>query len=99
MQENPAISDWVPISGGSTEGLLGGWLAQRQAALRDVMAGGHFQPLHWVFRACRLSLEQLACHSNEFSGSQRRLRIDQHIPEEIPKKLAGKLEKKIDGGP
>ena len=40
MQENPAISDWVPISGGSTEGLLGGWLAQRQAALREVMAAG-----------------------------------------------------------
>ena len=40
MRENPAISDWVPISGGSTEGLLGGWLAQRQAALRDVMAAG-----------------------------------------------------------
>jgi hypothetical protein len=28
------------ISGGSTEGLLGGWLAQRQAALREVMAAG-----------------------------------------------------------
>src|SRR6185295_16034185 len=40
MRENPAISDWVPISGGSTEGLLGGWLAQRQAALREVMAAG-----------------------------------------------------------
>ena len=40
MQENPAISDWVPISGGSTEGLLGGWLAQRHAALREVMAAG-----------------------------------------------------------
>jgi hypothetical protein len=40
MRENPAIADWVPISGGSTEGLLGGWLAQRQAALRDVMAAG-----------------------------------------------------------
>ena len=40
MQENPAISDWVPISGGSTEGLLGGRLAQRQAALREVMAAG-----------------------------------------------------------
>ena len=40
MQENPVISDWVPISGGSTEGLLGGWLAQRQAALREVMAAG-----------------------------------------------------------
>ena len=40
MQENPAISDRLPITGGSTEGLLGGWLAQRQAALREVMAAG-----------------------------------------------------------
>ena len=40
MRENPAIADWVPSSGGCTEGLLGGWLAQRQAALRDVMAAG-----------------------------------------------------------
>ena len=40
MQENPIISDWVPVSGGSTEGSLGGWLAQRQAALREVMAAG-----------------------------------------------------------
>lgn len=40
MRENPAIADWVPISGGCTEGLLGGWLAQRLAALRDVMAAG-----------------------------------------------------------
>src|SRR6185503_17355344 len=40
MQENPVISDWVPISGGSTEGSLGGWLAQRLAALREVMAAG-----------------------------------------------------------
>jgi len=40
MRENPAIADWVPISGGSTEGSLGGWLAQRQAALREGMAAG-----------------------------------------------------------
>ncbi len=40
MRENPVISDWVPISGGSTEGLLGGWLAQRQAALRGMVAAG-----------------------------------------------------------
>ena len=40
MQENPVISDWVPISGGSTEGSLGGWLAQRQAALRGMLAAG-----------------------------------------------------------
>jgi hypothetical protein len=40
MRENPVISDWVPSSGGSTEGLLGGWLAQRQAALRGMVAAG-----------------------------------------------------------
>ena len=40
MRENPVISDWVPCFGEKTEGLLGGWLAQRQAALRDVMAAG-----------------------------------------------------------
>jgi len=40
MRENPAIADWVPSSGGCTEGLLGGWLAQRLAALREVMAAG-----------------------------------------------------------
>ena len=39
-QENPAIAGWVPISGGSTEGLLGGRLAQRLAALRGKMAAG-----------------------------------------------------------
>jgi hypothetical protein len=42
MRENPVISDWVPYSGGCTEGLLGGWLAQRQAALRGVVAAGAF---------------------------------------------------------
>jgi hypothetical protein len=40
MQENPAISDWVRGSGGSTEGTLGGSLAQRQAALRGMLAAG-----------------------------------------------------------
>jgi hypothetical protein len=40
MRENPAISDWVLCFGGKTEGLLGGRLAQRQAALREVMAAG-----------------------------------------------------------
>ena len=40
MQENPVIADWVRVSEGSTEGLLGGWLTQRQAALREVMAAG-----------------------------------------------------------
>src|SRR5688500_1140532 len=40
MQENPVISDRVPSSGGFTEGSLGGWLAQRQAALRGMVAAG-----------------------------------------------------------
>ena len=46
MQENPVISDWVPNSGGYTEGLLGGWLAQRQAALRGVLAAGALSNLY-----------------------------------------------------
>jgi len=40
MRENPVISDWVPCFGGKSKGLLGGRLAQRQAALREVMAAG-----------------------------------------------------------
>ena len=39
-RKNPVIADWVHVSEGSTEGSLGGWLAQRQAALREVMAAG-----------------------------------------------------------
>src|SRR5690242_20209158 len=40
MRENPVISDRVPIRGDFAEGSLGGRLAQRLAALRDVMAAG-----------------------------------------------------------
>jgi len=40
MQEDPVNFDWVRVLGGSTEGLLGRWLAQRQAALREVLAAG-----------------------------------------------------------
>jgi hypothetical protein len=40
MRENPVISDRVPIRGDLTEGSLGGRLAQRHAALREVMAAG-----------------------------------------------------------
>src|SRR5258706_133021 len=40
MQENPVISDRVPIRGDLSEGSLGGRLAQRHAALREVMAAG-----------------------------------------------------------
>jgi hypothetical protein len=39
-RENPVISDWVHVLGGSTEGLLGRLLAQRQAALRGTGGGG-----------------------------------------------------------
>jgi hypothetical protein len=66
MRENPVISDWVPISGGSTEGLLGGWLAQRLAALRGKLAAGARFDFTLVSRACRLFLEQLACHKKVF---------------------------------
>ena len=70
MQENPVIADWVPSSGGSTEGLLGEWLAQRQAALRGVVAAGARFDFTLVSRACRLSLEHLVCQSKTFSGNQ-----------------------------
>jgi hypothetical protein len=40
MREDPVISDRVCVSGGSTEGSLGRWLAQRQAALRGMLAAG-----------------------------------------------------------
>ena len=66
MRENPVISDWVPISGGSTEGLLGGWLAQRQAALRGRWRRGHVVNFTLVSRACRLFLEHLPCQENFF---------------------------------
>src|SRR5437870_4942518 len=63
MRENPAISDWVPISEGSTEGLLGGWLAQRQAALRGVVAAGRGLT-SIVYRACRVALEHFVCQTS-----------------------------------
>ncbi|HLE63769.1 MAG TPA: hypothetical protein VI750_11535 [Pyrinomonadaceae bacterium] len=40
MRENPVIPDWVHVLGGNTEGMLGGRLAQRQAALRGLLAAG-----------------------------------------------------------
>ncbi len=43
-RENPVITDWVHSSGGSTEGTLGRWLAQRQAALRGCRRRVHGQP-------------------------------------------------------
>src|SRR4030095_918242 len=76
MRENPAISDWVPISGGGTEGSLGGWLAQRQAALREVMAAGHFEPLLWGL-PCVPVLPRAACVPQRgISERQRPLHID-----------------------
>ena len=51
---------------GVTEGLLGGWLAQRQAALRGVMAAGARFNFTLVSRACRFSLEHVLCHENFF---------------------------------
>jgi len=48
-RENPAIADWVQRLGGSTVGMLGGKLAQRQAALRGLMAAGHS---HFLYVPC-----------------------------------------------
>jgi hypothetical protein len=44
------------IGGGESEGLLGGCLAQRHAALREVMAAGHV-----LFRACRSYAQHFSC--------------------------------------
>jgi len=68
-QENPVIADWVRGSGGSSEGLLGGRLAQRQAALRGKKAAGHGQ-LFGLFRACRLHPQHFACQKKKFSGNE-----------------------------
>ena len=58
------------ISGGSTEGSLGGWLAQRQAALRGKLAAGARFDFTLVSRACRLSLEHLVCQRKAFLESE-----------------------------
>jgi len=63
MRENPVISDRVRESGGSTEGTLGRWLAQRQAALRELLAAGARSTLLRVFRVVPLSTQHLACHT------------------------------------
>ncbi len=52
MRENPVISDRVRESGGSTEGTLGRWLAQRQAALRELLAAGA-RSTYFVSLPCR----------------------------------------------
>jgi hypothetical protein len=56
--------------GGSTKGLLGGWLARRLAASRGVMAAGA-RLAFCIFRACRLALEHFMCQRKLFleSGS------------------------------
>ena len=73
MRENPVISDWVPISGGSTEGLLGGWLAQRQAALREVMAAGALSTFT-LGLPCVPVISRAACvPQKEISGKDDRL--------------------------
>src|SRR5687767_5173185 len=70
MRENPVISDWVRF-GWVTEGLLGGWLAQRQAAHRGKMAAGARCDFTLVSRTCRRSLEHLLCHEKHFFGKRR----------------------------
>ena len=65
---NPAITDQVQISEGQTEGSLGGRLAQRLAALREVMAKGHFQPLLASSVRAAIPLEHNACHNSVISS-------------------------------
>ena len=70
MRENPVISDWVHISGGSTEGLLGGWLAQRQAALRGMLAAGARSTRFVSSVRAVLSLSTLRATENVFWNSE-----------------------------
>jgi hypothetical protein len=72
---NPVIADWVQFRLEFPEGLLGGWLAQRLAALRGKMAAGARFNFTLVSRACRGSLEHLPCHGKRFSGDLRLLVI------------------------
>jgi|SRR5882724_521406 len=72
MRENPVIPDWVHVLGGNTEGMLGGWLAQRQAALRGLLAAGarSLFPLR-LFRACRRALEHFVCQKTQNSWNRK----------------------------
>ena len=72
MQENPVISDWVPGSGGSTEGSLGEWLAQRQAALRGMLAAGA-HPTFPLGHLCVPVLSRAHCVPQNLSGNLREL--------------------------
>jgi hypothetical protein len=69
MRENPVITDWVRGLGGSTEGLLGGRLAQRQAALRGKKAAGARSTFRFIPRVPTLS-SALRVPENKFSGNQ-----------------------------
>ena len=57
------------VRGVYTEGLLGGWLAQRQAALREVMAAGALPTFTLGLPCVPVFLEQLACHEKVFLES------------------------------
>ncbi len=104
MQENPVISDWVPISGGSTEGLLGEWLAQRQAALREVMAAGALSTFTLGLPCVPILLKSsLRARSDEFSGSRKELRNSTSacpIPAGVDEQTAsiGSFKMRVDVG-
>ncbi len=68
-RENPVIADRVQVSKGLSEGLLGGWLAQRQAALRGGLAAGARYDFTLVSRACRDVLEHALCQRKCFFGN------------------------------
>jgi hypothetical protein len=69
--------------------MLGGWLAQRQAALRGKLAAGARFNFTLVSRACRGSLEHSLCHRKRLSESRRLLvvRSGVGISEARPMKL------------
>jgi hypothetical protein len=85
MRENPVISDWVPSSGGSTEGLLGGWLAQRQAALRGMVAAGALSTFTLGRPCVPICLEHLVCHRQNIFGKATALAVKKTRPGPEPR--------------
>src|SRR3979490_2853147 len=65
----------------------GGWRSGRRRS-EGSWRRGHFQPLLWVFRACRLSLEQLACQRKSFLEGRMNSICDKETKPEKPQRGA-----------
>ena len=50
MRENPVITDWVRVSGGSTEGTLGRLAGAAAGGAQGMSAAGARSTIRFVFR-------------------------------------------------